>query len=82
MSIQDIFYLFGIVYMVMGIILMIIIGVVLIVIKNKIAAMHRMVEEKIDQINRITENPTDAAINLGSKVAGMAVKKIKDSMKK
>ncbi len=66
----------------MGIILMIIIGIVLIVIKNKITDLYQLIDEKVDQINRIAEDPTNAAINIGSKVAGIAVRKVRDAIKK
>lgn len=68
--------------MVMGIILMVIIGVVLIVIKNKITDLYNLIDEKVAQISHIAEDPTGVAINLGSKVAGMAVKKVKSAMHK
>jgi len=68
--------------MVIGIILMIIIGVVLIVIKNKITDLYKLVDEKVDQITRIANDPTETAINLGSKFAGMAVNKVKSAMNK
>ena len=64
----------------MGIILMIIIGVVLIVIKNKISDLYRLIDEKVDQITKIANDPTETAINLGSKVAEMALKKVKSAM--
>ena len=66
----------------MGIILMIIIGIVLIVIKNKITDLYQLIDEKVDQINRIAEDPTNAAINIGSKVAGVAVRKVRDAIRK
>jgi len=82
MSIQDVFYLFGIIYMVMGIILMIIIGVVLIVIKNKITDLYKLIDEKVDQISNIANDPTGVAINLGSKMAGVAMRRVKEAMTK
>ncbi|CAN5176337.1 hypothetical protein BH09PAT1_BH09PAT1_0950 [soil metagenome] len=82
MSIQDLFFLFGIIYMVMGIVLMIIIGVVLIVIKNKITDLYKLVDEKVTQIQHIADDPTEAAISLGTKMAGMAVQKVKSAMNK
>jgi hypothetical protein len=82
MSIQDIFYLFGIVYMVLGIVLMIIIGTVLIIIKNRINDLHTMVDKKMELINRFTEDPTDMAFNVGAKMANVAVKKVKEAISK
>lgn len=61
---------------------MIIIGIVLIVIKNKITDLYQLIDEKVDQINRIAEDPTNAAINIGSKVAGVAVRKVRDAIRK
>ncbi len=82
MSIQDVFYLFGIVYMVMGIILMIIIGVVLIIIKNRINDLHTLVDKKMELFNRFTNDPSDMAFNVGAKVANVAVKKVKEAISK
>lgn len=82
MSIQDIFYIFGIVYMVMGIVLMIIIGVVLIIIKNRINDLHTLVDKKVEMINRIANDPTDMAFNVGAKMANVAVKKVKEAISK
>ncbi len=82
MSIQDVFYLFGIVYMILGVILMIIIGVVLITIKNRINDLHTLVDKKIEQLNRFTEDPADMAFNVGAKMANVAVKKVKEAISK
>jgi predicted Holliday junction resolvase-like endonuclease len=68
--------------MVMGIILMIIIGVVLIIIKNKINDLHTMVDQKMDLINRFTQDPSDVAMSVGAKMANAAVKKMKDAISK
>lgn len=82
MSIQDIFYFLGSVFMGLGIILLIIIGIVLWVIKVKITELHELIDEKVNKITRFTEDPGGVAADIGSKVASSAINTVKGMMSK
>jgi len=82
MNIQDVFYLFGIIYMIAGIILMIVIGVVLLSIKNKITDLHKLLDEKMTFINKFREDPQEMAFSMGAKMANAAIKKVKEAIEK
>lgn len=82
MSIQNIFYIFGIIFMSLGIIVLIVISVVLVTIKQKITHLHDLIDEKMQFLNRLTNDPADVAINWGTRAATTAVKKVKEAIKK
>lgn len=77
MSIQDIFYLTGSIYMILGIILLIVIGYVLLTIKNKIVDLHDLIERKTDQLSYYADHSGETAALLGAKAARTAVKSVK-----
>jgi hypothetical protein len=82
MSIQDIFYLLGSIFMGLGIILLIIIGIVLWIIKNKITELHKLIDEKVNKISRLADDPGSLAADLGSRVASGAISTVKGMMTK
>jgi hypothetical protein len=82
MNVQNIFYIFGIIFMSLGIIVLIVISVVLVTIKQKISHLHDLVDEKMQFLNKLTNDPADIAINWGTKAATRAVKKVKDAINK
>ncbi len=65
--------------MVFGIVILVMIIVLLWTIKQKVAFIHEVVEK---QILRFTENSADVALELGSKVASAAVRKVKNAVVK
>lgn len=77
MNIQDIFYSLGIVFMVLAIGILITIGIVLWTIKKKVTYIHNLIETNIQ---RFSDNSADVAMEIGSKMANMAVKKVKESL--
>ncbi|MEK7605924.1 MAG: hypothetical protein AAB478_05420 [Patescibacteria group bacterium] len=79
MSIQDIFYSLGIFFMVLGITILVMIIALLWTIKQKITFIHDLVER---QVIRLTGNSTDVAMELGSKVASAAVRRVRDAITK
>jgi len=81
MSLQDWFYTLGIFYMSITLIFYLILIVTIFVIKNKIDSMHKVVGEKIQQIQKFTGDPTQAAIAAGSFIANRAIKKAKKILK-
>lgn len=78
-TLQIIFYVLGIAYMVVGLIILIVIGMAILAIKRSITDLHRTVDT---QIERFTNDPADVAMEIGSKMASKAVKKIRESFEK
>jgi hypothetical protein len=76
-TLQMIFYILGITYMVVGLIILIVIGVAILTIKKTITDLHKTVEA---QIERFTNDPADMALEIGQKMASKAVKRIKESL--
>jgi len=76
-TLQIIFYILGITYMVVGLIILIVIGVAILTIKKTVTDLHRTVDE---QINRFTNDPADVALEIGQKMASKAVRRIKESL--
>ena len=76
MNVQDIFYSLGIVFMVLGIGILVTIGVVLWTIMRKVTYIHNLIETNIQ---RFSDNSADVAMEIGSKMANVAVKKIKEA---
>lgn len=77
MDVQNIFYTVGIIFMILAIVLMIIIGYVLFVIKQRITQLTQTFEERIQAVTHFVDDPADAAMSIGSIVADTAVKKVK-----
>lgn len=82
MTLQNLFYIFAIVFMTVGIFILIVIGYVLFVIKQNITHLQKVIDEKVDALTRFTNDPTDAAISIGTKVAKTAAKKVKEALSK
>ena len=76
MNVQDVFYSLGIVFMVMGIGILVTIGVVLWTIMRKVTYIHNLIETNIQ---RFSDNSADVAMEIGSKMANVAVKKVKEA---
>ncbi|MBI4080455.1 MAG: hypothetical protein HY430_01660 [Candidatus Levybacteria bacterium] len=82
MSLQEIFYIVAITYMVLGILFFVVIIVVLWTIKEKITQLHELVADKIHHVTQIVTHPTETAIATGIKVASKAVRIAKNIMRK
>ncbi len=77
MDIQNIFYTLGVVLMSLIILLLLFIGFVLFTLKRRITHLVNLVEKRIDLVNNIINQPAGMAVDLGSKVAEKAVKKVR-----
>jgi uncharacterized membrane protein len=64
MDLQNTFYLLGIVYMVLGILILIGIVVLLFYIKKKIGDLHDFVELRVDQLTHLTLQPVKKASDI------------------
>ena len=70
MNLQNIFYLVGIIYMILFILMTAAIVVLLFYIKNTISDIHRSIDEKIDLITEKATKPLDIATDVGNTIAG------------
>jgi fructose-specific phosphotransferase system IIC component len=68
MSLQDTFYLVGIIYMILFIIMVGVLIVLLFFIKNKIAELHDTIQERLDLLTDKATKPLDAFGNIGSSI--------------
>ncbi len=82
MDLQSIFYIVGILFMSLAIILLLVIGYVLFALKQKITHLTETIEEKLDKVSRLMDDPTDVAFTIGSQVANKAVRKVKSLIHK
>ena len=82
MSLQDTFYIIGIICMTLYTLLLIVIVVLLFYIKKKITDMYKIVEEKIETAKEIITHPKRAAVVVGATVADVALSKAEKFIKK
>lgn len=82
MDLQSWFYLIGIIYMVLAIIILIAIGYVLFALKQKVTHLTNTIEERVEMVSRMVADPTDVAFNVGTHVANKAAKKVKSLFSK
>ena len=69
MSVQSLFYLFGTIYMVLGILLMLMVMIVLFYAVHVISQMKQNVDEKIETIKSVTSHPNRIAQGMGAIIA-------------
>lgn len=74
MTLENTFYVLGIIYMTVGIIMLIALVFAVFYIKKKIDTISHNIEE---QLERIKEKPGDVAMDIGSAVAASAIKQVK-----
>ena len=82
MDVQSVFYIVGIVFMSLAILILLFIGYVLFALKQKITHLTNTVEEKLNIVSQIMDDPTEAAFSLGSHMANKAVRKVKSFIQK
>jgi hypothetical protein len=64
MDLQNTFYLLGIVYMVLGILILLGIVIMLFYIKKKIGDLHDFVELRVDQLTNLSVKPVKRAADI------------------
>jgi len=82
MSMQDLFYLMGIIFMVSGIILTLTITIVFILLYRKISDVRNFLFNEIGSVIHKILNPKDAAMALGAGAAKMVVDKLRKMSKR
>lgn len=79
MTLQDVFYIVGLVYMTLGIILLLALVIAVFYIKKKVEDMHKTFEQKLDLVHKIVQRPAESAMDIGATVAEAAIEKIKSA---
>lgn len=82
MSMQDLFYLMGIIFMVSGIILTLTITIVFILLYRKISDVRNFLFNEIGSVVHKILNPKDAAMAIGAGAVKMAVEKLRKMSKR
>ncbi len=80
MGLQEVFYVLGIFYMGMGIVLLIALVFAVFYIKKRIDTIQHSMEEKLDVIAEAAKHPGEAAVGIGASLAEAAIEKIKDAL--
>ncbi len=80
MSLQDLFYLVGLAYMTMGIVLLIALVFAVFYIKNKVDQMHRTFGDKLEFVRNITTHPAESAVDIGASLAETVIEKVKSAL--
>jgi uncharacterized membrane protein len=75
MDLQTVFYILGIIFMSLSILLLVGLVILVFYIWKKVTQMQKMIEEKIDDIS---SRPGEIAAEVGAKVVTQAVKKAQD----
>jgi len=80
MGLQEVFYILGIFYMGMGMVLLVALVFAVFYIKKRIDTIQRAMEEKLDVIANAAKHPGEAAVGIGASLAEAAIEKIKDAL--
>lgn len=78
MSLQDLFYIVGLMYMSMGIVLLIALVFAVFYIKKRVDDMHKVFDDKLGLIGKVMHHPAESAVDLGASFAEAAIEKIKE----
>ena len=82
MGLEEIFYLLGIFYMGMGIVLLVALVFAVFYIKKRIDVIQHSMEEKLDIIAQAAKHPGEAAVGIGASLAEAAIEKLKTTLEK
>lgn len=80
MTLQDFFYVVGLIYMSLGIILLIALVIAVFYIKRRIDVLHKTFDSKLEMIGRITSHPAESAADFGASLAEAAIEKVKSAL--
>lgn len=82
MGLQEVYYILGIFYMSMGIVLLIALVFAVFYIKKRIDHIQKEVSEKLDIIAQAAKHPGEAAVGIGASLAEAAIDRIKSALEK
>ncbi|MBP6913221.1 MAG: hypothetical protein KBC00_01275 [Candidatus Levybacteria bacterium] len=79
MSLQEVFYIVGLVYMSLGIVLLIALVIVAFYIKGRIDAIHKTFDQKLHIIEKLTSRPAESAADFGASLAEAAIDRVRSA---
>lgn len=82
MSLQDLFYIVGLVYMSMGIVLLVALVFAVFYIKKRIDDLHKSFDKKLEFAQHVIHKPAESAVDIGAQFAEAAIEKVKDVLEK
>lgn len=82
MTLQDLYYMVGLVYMSMGIVLLVALVFAVFYIKKRIDDLHKMVDKKLEFAEKVMHHPAESAVDIGAQFAEAAIEKVKDVLEK
>lgn len=82
MSLQDLFYIVGLTYMSMGIVLLVALVFGVFYIKKRVDDMHKSIDEKLHFVGKVVQHPAESAMDIGASFAETAIEKVKDMLEK
>jgi len=82
MDLQAVFYIFGIIYMGINILLLLGIVIGILVIVNQVKEAKKKVEEKVNVVKDAVNHPEDLLANIGSSVIRRSVLRFKKRFEK
>lgn len=77
MELQTTFYILGIIFMAVMLILLIALVIAVFVIRGKIVAIEKQIQDKIDQVANIADRGTEIAAAVGAKAVETAAHAVK-----
>ena len=81
MSLENIFYTIGIIFMTFHTLLLVAIVVLLFVIKKKMTDIYEQAEEKWEQVKDIAHNPKEALTKVGLSLVDKAMSSVENKMR-
>ncbi|MGE5042354.1 MAG: hypothetical protein ACM3IJ_05645 [Candidatus Levyibacteriota bacterium] len=82
MTLQDLFYIVGLMYMSMGIVLLIALVFAVFYIKKRVDDMHKTFDDKLGLLGKAIHHPAESAVDLGASFAEAALEKVKEVIEK
>lgn len=81
-DLQSTFYIIGIIYMVINVVLLIGVGVGIIFIFRSIRKMHKKIEDKVKYVENLIKHPEDAIADMGASLIRRSVGRVKDAIRR
>ncbi len=82
MTLQNIFYVVGIVFMILYTLLLLAVVILLFYIKNKISQVYGNIEDKIHSVKKVVDQSESLAASMGAAFADTAVKQMQKIAKR
>lgn len=80
MDLQTVFYTLGIIFYILSILILLGISIGVFLLYRKINQIYQQIDEKIEAVRRIANDPSELAASLGAGVASSAIRKVGSMM--